>query len=223
MKNYQNMVFSTAMRLTANPSEAEDISQEVFLKAYQRFDQLRDSPAVGGWLKTVATHLSLKHLSRYRSRWSFFSELFAGNNQEDVPAEPEFAAPDEFDAELARADRQEWVEEALQKLPVAQRVPLVLFHMEGMSYQEIASKLGSSLGKVKTDIFRARAVLRKRLRERWESENAISPVGSRSVPEKRPHPVAVPSDGRGCQTCPPSASPNAEGRVRIGAPPDSKG
>src|SRR4029079_10173892 len=75
MRNYQNMVFSTAMRLLANQSEAEDIAQEVFLKAYERLDQLHDNPRAGGWLKTVATNLSLNHLSRYRSRWSFFSEL----------------------------------------------------------------------------------------------------------------------------------------------------
>ena len=49
MRNYQNMVFSTAFRLVANQAEAEDISQEVFLKAYERYDQLRDSPTVGGW------------------------------------------------------------------------------------------------------------------------------------------------------------------------------
>src|ERR1700686_2128326 len=83
MKNYQNMVFSTAMRLVANQSEAEDISQEVFLKAYERFVELRESPTVGGWLKTVATNMSLNHLSRYRARWSFFSELLTRPGEDD--------------------------------------------------------------------------------------------------------------------------------------------
>lgn len=162
MQNYQNMVFSTAMRLTANQAEAEDISQEVFLKAYERFNELRTSPTAGGWLKTVATNLSLNHLTRYRSRWSFFSEMFA-------PSDPEgelsfdAAAPDDFTAELDRADSHALVEEALQKLPPAQRVPLVLYHLEGLSYDEIATKLRVSLGKVKTDIFRAREALRKKL------------------------------------------------------------
>ena len=55
MRNYQNMVFSTALRLTANEAEAQDIAQEVFLKAYERYGELRSSPTVGGWLKTVAT------------------------------------------------------------------------------------------------------------------------------------------------------------------------
>lgn len=162
MRDYQNMVFSTAMRLVANQAEAEDIAQEVFLKAYERFGDLHESPMAGGWLKTVATNMSLNHLARYRSRWSFFSELFGGRGQEDEQ-EPEFAAPENVEEELANADRRALVEQALQKLPPAQRVPLVLYHLEDLSYEEIAAKLCVSLGKVKTDIFRGREALRKKL------------------------------------------------------------
>src|SRR5205814_2134295 len=91
MRNYQDMVFSTAARLTGNETQAEDISQEVFLKAHEHFAMLAASPTAGGWLKTVATNLSLNHLSRYRNRWKFFSEFKrddAGDNDADV----EFAA-----------------------------------------------------------------------------------------------------------------------------------
>ena len=163
MQNYQNMVFSTAFRLVANRAEAEDISQEVFLKAYERFPELRDSPTAGGWLKTVATNMSLNHLSRYRARWSFFSELFSGGGDADE-REIEFVAPGDLGEELEQGDRHELVEQALHKLPPAQRVPLVLYHLEGLRYEEIAARLKVSLGKVKTDIFRGREALRKKLR-----------------------------------------------------------
>ena len=73
MRNYQDMVFSTAIRLVGNEAQAEDISQEVFLKAYEHFESLQTSPTAGGWLKTVTTNLSLNHLTRYRNRWRFFS------------------------------------------------------------------------------------------------------------------------------------------------------
>ena len=162
MQKYQNMVFSTAMRLVANQSEAEDISQEVFLKAYERFAELGTSPTAGGWLKTVATNLSLNHLSRYRSRWRFFSEFVSGQERGE-DAEIEFAAPEDPREHLAQIDRHELVEQELRKLPAAQRVPLVLFHLEGLRYEEIAAKLGISLGKVKTDIFRGREALRRKL------------------------------------------------------------
>jgi RNA polymerase sigma-70 factor (ECF subfamily) len=171
MRNYQNMVFSTAMRLLANQSEAEDVAQEVFLKAYERFDQLRDSPSAGGWLKTVATNLSLNHLSRYRSRWSFFSEIFSGGGDEGGEIEMNFPATENVEENLNKAERCALVEQALQKLPTAQRVPLVFYHLEGLTYEEIAMKLGISLGKVKTDIFRGRESLRKNLHLKLESES----------------------------------------------------
>jgi len=165
MQRYQNMVFSTALRLVANNAEAEDIAQEVFLKAYERFHEVGNSPTAGGWLKRVATNLSLNHLSRYRSRWSYFSEMFAGRNEgDDLPFD--IAAPDSVEEQLADLDRHRLLEQALQKLPPAQRVPLVLYHLEGLRYEEIAARLHVSLGKVKTDIFRAREALRRRLRGR---------------------------------------------------------
>ncbi|MFZ1072278.1 MAG: sigma-70 family RNA polymerase sigma factor [Verrucomicrobiia bacterium] len=170
MRNYQNMVFSTAMRLLASQTDAEDVAQEVFLRAYERFDQLRDSPTAGGWLKTVATNLSLNHLSRYRSRWSFFSELFGGGREENEGNEVEFPAADDVNEEMDQADRRVLVEQALQKLPAAQRVPLVLFHFEELTYEEIAAKLGVTLGKVKMDIFRGREALRRGLRLRLTDE-----------------------------------------------------
>ena len=160
MRAYQDMVYSTAVRLVKNEAQAEDISQEVFLKAHEHFDNLASSPTAGVWLKTVATNLSLNHLSRYRNRWRFFSEFKRddGGSETDEP-EVEFAAPDTFFADVDAEDRRQLVEEALAKLPEHQRVPLVLFHFEDMPYEEIARKLRVSLAKVKTDILRARAAL----------------------------------------------------------------
>jgi RNA polymerase sigma-70 factor (ECF subfamily) len=173
MRNYQDMVFSTAARLTGNEAQAEDISQEVFLKAYENFDHLRTSPTAGGWLKTVATNLSLNHLSRYRNRWKFFSEFKRVDDADDAP-EVEFAAPDTFFAGVDAADRRALVEHALEQLPEHQRVPLVLYHFEEMPYEEIAKKLRISLAKVKTDILRARTALAKILSRGRSAHEPIS-------------------------------------------------
>ena len=170
MNRHQNRVFSTAMRLVANSAEAEDIAQEVFLKAYERFAELSQSPTVGWWLKRVATNLSLNYLSRYRARWSFFSELFRGE-EGDGKTEADFAAPGDLSDAVAVADRHRQVEHALRDLPTAQRVPLVLFHMEGLSYKEIATKLKISIGRVKTNIFRGRERLRTNLQSRARAIN----------------------------------------------------
>ncbi|HMD60278.1 MAG TPA: sigma-70 family RNA polymerase sigma factor [Opitutaceae bacterium] len=175
MRKYQDMVFTTSARLVRNDAQAEDISQEVFIKAHERFEMLSGSPAAGGWLKTVATNLSINHLQRYRNRWRFFSELGGGTGSggEDLPA-VEFAAPETFFEGVDAQERRAWVEDALAKLPDHQRVPLVLYHFEDNSYDEIACRLGVSLAKVKTDILRARAALAKLLSRGGESMAALS-------------------------------------------------
>jgi len=164
MRNYQDMVFTTAWRLLGNSSDAEDVAQEVFLKAYERFTELSVSPTAGGWLKTVARNMSLNHLTRYRARWRFFSEFEtddAGEPGRDFAAS--LPAPDTHSAQMEAGDQREILEAALQQLPPTQRVPVVLYHFENLSYEEIAAQLKCSLGKVKTDIHRGREALRRRL------------------------------------------------------------
>ena len=172
MRNYQDMVYSTAVRLIGNETQAEDIAQEVFIKAYERFDNLSTSTTAGGWLKTVATNLSINHIQRYKKRWTFFSDI-VHKDDEGGEKEVEFAAPDTFFSGVDSSERREWVERALEKLPEHQRVPLVLFHFEDLTYGEIAAKLGVSLGKVKTDISRGREVLRRKLRLKLNAEENL--------------------------------------------------
>ena len=160
MRNYQDMVYSTAVRLIGNETQAEDIAQDVFIKAHEHFDNLKTSPTAGGWLKTVATNLSINHIQRYKKRWSFFSDL-VHKDDEGGEKEVEFAAPDTFFAGVDSTERREWVERALEKLPDHQRIPLVLYHFEDLPYEDIAKKLGISLSKVKTDILRGREALAK--------------------------------------------------------------
>jgi RNA polymerase sigma-70 factor (ECF subfamily) len=154
MRKYQDMVFTTSARLVRNDAQAEDISQEVFIKAHEHFEMLSTSPTAGGWLKTVATNLSLNHLQRYRNRWKFFSE-FGGRLGRGGPRGRVRGA-----RHLLRGRRLGGAPRLGRggpaKLPDHQRVPLVLYHFEDIPYDEIARRLGVSLAKVKTDILRAR-------------------------------------------------------------------
>ena len=160
MRAYQDMVFSTASRLAGNDAQAEDIAQEVFLRAYEHFADLRASDTAGGWLKTVTTNLSINYLNRYRKRWRFFSEMHGAGDDGDTDApEIEWEVPDTLLADLSAEQRRAIVDRALHQLPDHQRLPLVLYHFEELSYQEIAEKLHASLTKIKTDIRRGRAAL----------------------------------------------------------------
>ena len=167
MRAYKDMVFSTATRLLGNDAQAEDISQEVFVRAYAHFDELRGSATSGGWLKTVATNLAINHLQRYRRRWRLFSEMEpAQEDGGDGGTGLEFPVPDSMPAELDNEQHRALIEDALRQLPADQRAALVLYHFEDFSYQEIAARLRASLAKVTTDIRRARLALRPLLEAR---------------------------------------------------------
>jgi RNA polymerase sigma-70 factor, ECF subfamily len=159
MRDYQDMVFSTAARLAGNDAQAEDIAQEVFIRAYEQFSHLRTSPTAGGWLKTVTINLALNHLNRHRKRWRLFSEMRAGTTEESSAPEIDWEIPDTLLADFSAEQRRALVDAALQQLADHQRLVLVLYHFEELSYQDIADKLQFSLTKVKTDIYRARAAL----------------------------------------------------------------
>ncbi len=150
---YQDMVFSTALRLLGNETEAQDVAQEAFVRAWNHWHELVGSATIGGWLKTVTRNLCLNHLQRYRARWKMFSDL-GSEDDEGETREVDFAAPETLDQTLLTAD---------------QRVALALYHFEDMDYTDIAKQLGVSLGKVKTDIFRAREALRKKLQPARDS------------------------------------------------------
>ena len=157
---FQDMVYATAMRLLGNPAEAEDVAQTVFLKAFERFGEVDGNPSAPGWLKTVATNECLNHLARYRKRWSFFADapethLRQGYGGQALgPWTQSDPGPQETYAAL---------DFALRRLPASQRVPIVLFHFDELSYQQIADRLKVSISKVKTDIHRGREALRAAL------------------------------------------------------------
>ena len=155
VREHEDRVFATALRLLGSRSDAEDVAQTVFLRAFERFDAIGSDPAAGGWLRTVTTNLCLNHLTRFRKRWRLFSEMETDDGR--TPFAETIPARDVLGDEYAE------LEAALQALPDGQRVPLVLFHFEDRSYREIAALLGISLGKVKTDMHRGRKALKDRL------------------------------------------------------------
>ena len=155
------MVFATAVRLLGSAADAEDAAQTVFLRAFQRYDEVVTSPAAAGWLKTTTRNVCLNHLARYRSRWRFFSEMSEEGRADYADGLASNLLP--IVEQLERADLAAALEQAVRGLPDHQRVPLVLFHFDNASYQEIADALGISVAKVKTDIHRGREALRRLL------------------------------------------------------------
>src|SRR5271155_2611681 len=107
MRAYQDMVFSTAARLAGNDEQAEDIAQEVFIRAYQHFADLRGSVTAGGWVENGTPKPPPNYLNRYRKRWRLFSEMrpAAAADDEDF-AEIEWEVPDTLLQDLGAEQRR---------------------------------------------------------------------------------------------------------------------
>jgi len=153
-------VYRLAYRLTGNRADAEDLTQEVFVRVFRSLDTFTPG-TMEGWLHRITTNLFLDQ-ARRRSRIRFDALGEQGETRPRVNA----PAPDhEVLDTLFDAD----VETALAELPPQFRVAVVLCDVEGLSYEEIADVLGLKLGTVRSRIHRGRSMLRKALAHRAPS------------------------------------------------------
>ena len=131
--------------------DAEDLTQQVFLLAQERFDQLRDADRARGWLFTILRNSFLKMVQRTQP----VSAADVGLNLEMVPT---------FSAKDQAVDSAE-LQAAIDELPAEFRVVLAMFYFEGCSYREISEKLDLPMGTVMSRLARAKGHLRSKLFE----------------------------------------------------------
>ncbi len=157
MTRHTRRVFGLAYRFTGRVDEAEDLTQEVFVKVYQTLGRYRESDGpFGGWLMAVARNHAIDHYRRRKQERLRRADDPAA--LETMPAREEHPI-----AGLEREERARLVHSGLQSLPLDLRLPLILCDLQGLPYEAIASELGIPLGTVKSRINRARLELAKRL------------------------------------------------------------
>lgn len=160
---FQGPVFGFVYRLLEDPSEAPDVTQEVFLKIFRKLDEFRGECSLKTWIYRIAIHEASN-----RRRWFF------RHRQREKPIESEREEDgshwenlvDQRDTPyeaLHRREQMELITQALRSMDARMRVALVLRDIEGLSYNEIADTLQISLGTVKSRILRAREALKTRL------------------------------------------------------------
>ena len=167
---YQHRVFGVALRMLGSRAEAEEIAQEVFLRAYRALADFRGDARLGTWLYGIASRLCLNRLASPDRRVARGDAALA-----DVPAAtPDAAAAAEraeLDAALRAAiaglpeDRRldAALRAAIAGLPEDRRLVLVLRDVEGLSYEEIAEALALDPGTVRSRLHRARLQLKEKL------------------------------------------------------------
>jgi RNA polymerase sigma-70 factor (ECF subfamily) len=149
LRRHQNAVYAFACRMLADSQEAEDVSQEAFLRLYQTSGRYRPNASLRAYLLTITKNLCIDHFRKKRP------ELM-----EELPDTANNETPQDL---LEGAITVDHLEKAIDLLPVNQRTALLLRHTEQLSYNRIAEVMDISIGAVESLLVRARRTLKKRL------------------------------------------------------------
>jgi len=155
---FERPVYSLVARMVQDPALAEDLAQEVFLKAYRRLDTYDPQRKFSSWLFKIAHNTTIDHLRRHALETV---PLAAEKDDErgGLAAVLADAASEDPAAAAERRDLARSLERAIARLRPEYRESVVLFYVEGASYQDICEATGLPLGTVKTNLHRARKEL----------------------------------------------------------------
>lgn len=149
VKRYQNRVINIVYSLTGNNQNADDISQEIFIKVYKHLPAFEKKAEFSTWLYRIAvntTYTYLKKEKRYLPATNMLESQIAKKGPEAI---------------IDGNEREGIIKQAIERLPFKLRSVIVLKEIEGLSYKDIAQSLGCRIGTVESRLFRARGMLRK--------------------------------------------------------------
>lgn len=171
VSRYKGRIFNYVFRMVGSSEEAEDITQEVFVRMYQSLDTFRSEASLSTWLFRIANNLCIDHFRRSRKlrahAYSLDETLGGGDDGErpeiaDTTQEPYRA--------LAQGELSERMEQAISAIPEKLRAVLILHDVEDVPYEEIARIVACPLGTVKSRLFHARMNMRQKISAYLASE-----------------------------------------------------
>src|SRR6202046_4750559 len=142
-------IFRQIYHMVGNVHDAQDLTQEAFIKALQRQEQLKDELKAAHWLSRIATNTALDFLRRH-GRVAFCEMAEAPESHAETP-----------EAALLRSEQRDWLADGLERLTPRERAALVLRDMEGLPAEEVAKRLECSKATVRSHIANARTKLKK--------------------------------------------------------------
>jgi RNA polymerase sigma-70 factor (ECF subfamily) len=146
-------VFLMIYRIVGNVADAQDLTQEAFIKALQREDQLKDAEKAGHWLSRIATNTAIDFLRRHgRARFTAV---------EDLPSPLISPRSDDPEAQALEAESRAYWEDGLRLLTPRERLALILRDVEDVPAEEVARRLGCSKATVRSHIANARVKMRR--------------------------------------------------------------
>ncbi len=162
VRRHHLRIFHTAFGMVGNREDADDLAQLAFIKAFQSLHQFRGQSLFSTWLYRISINCCLDWIKSQQRKYDVKMDDEWWLKQAD--GEALFAGPKRTDYRVEQGELRDVLTQVLADMPPNFRSVLVLRELNGLSYQEIASVEGCSVGTVKSRLFRARAQLRKLLR-----------------------------------------------------------
>ncbi|GAJ98895.1 LOW QUALITY PROTEIN: RNA polymerase sigma factor SigW [Geomicrobium sp. JCM 19055] len=160
---YKDKVYQVAYRMVGNAQEAQDVSQEAFIRAYTNIERYDVNRKFSTWLFRIATNLSIDRLRKKKPDFSLDAEV---NGAEGLMVTPnllqQMALPDE---QVVTLEWQASIQNEIDTLPPKYRAAIILKYMEDLSLQEMSEILDLPVATVKTHVHRGREALRKKLKK----------------------------------------------------------
>jgi RNA polymerase sigma factor (sigma-70 family) len=167
VRDHQDMVFRTLLRLTGSREHLDDLAQDVFLRLYRALPSFRGDALITTYLYRIAVNVAQDEWKRRRrDRDTHISLSDDTSGWEDRLAHPDRNA----EQQIEEREFQQSVEEQLQRLSQVERTILVLYHQEERSYEQIAYALSMPIGTVRTHLHRGRKKLREAIEQRQTQE-----------------------------------------------------
>ena len=161
VERYQAQVYSVALRMVRRSEDAEDLTQETFVRMFRALSRYDPARPFGAWLFTIASRLCIDHIRRRKvSPISLTQRERESDEEYEIEVEDPGLKPDEV---AAHAEESRRAEDLIDSLPPHYRIVVILRHVQDLSYEEIAEALHLPLGTVKARIHRARALLKARI------------------------------------------------------------
>lgn len=149
---YKNLVYSVILRMVNDHEEANDLAQEVFIKVYKNLDKYSPEYKFSTWIMRITTNLVIDYRRKRKQETISI---------DDMDYEP--ASGDTPENSYIQKEQKNIVNSAIKSLPDMYKIPIILYHQQGLSYQEIGDIIGEPLSKVKNRIFRGRKMLKENL------------------------------------------------------------
>ncbi|MGH9476019.1 MAG: sigma-70 family RNA polymerase sigma factor [Terriglobales bacterium] len=159
---YERRLYRSALAITGNPADAEEVVQESFLRAYEHLGQFRGDAKFQTWMTQIVLNTArMKLRKNHASLWESLDEPMITN--EGILSRDVAEWREDPEQQLGREEMEKFLQQALQGLPPSYRDVVVLRDVQLLSTQETAELLGLSIANVKTRLLRARLQLRERL------------------------------------------------------------